>query len=70
VSVSWNAALTVEQRIRNAVMPRFYAQSFRATRAGMPTIVAACCVQRLHATIAHETTSKIIGQLLHKNCMK
>jgi len=30
---------------------------------GKPAIIAAYCMQKLHAIIAHETTSKIIVQL-------
>jgi len=32
-------------------------------------IIAACYMQKLHTPNAHETTSKIIVPLLHKNCM-
>jgi len=56
-------------------MPCFYVQLLHATRSnvGMPAIIAECCMQKLHATIAHETTSKIIMHnfsTLQELCMR
>ena len=52
------------------IMAWFHAQLLRAFFTCNTMQQFQAFQQKLHATIAHKTTSKVAVQLLHKNCMQ